>query len=268
MVVALMISTLSGNLTCCGSSSQTKLFLCFDIQGTNSQNIKHLSCIINLLVSVIHITKCLPEGLAFKLSFLESTDDFTIRASSRIGVGTSTSRCLDLFDQSFILFIEHSNISLQTVCLSLHIAIDLCPFVLLFARDLVLLRDQLSHLIALLQELTFLLLELSPEATTLVFESIRWAFGSNTGVHLKLSNAVPHKLILSLKCIVLTTHQTVVVRVGAGQVALMVEPLVQAANGVLLCLNLTAVVLDHCIALMLQTLVLSLGLQELPLKLF
>ena len=47
----------------------------------------------------------------------------------------------------------------------------------------------------------------------------------------------------------------------------MVQPLVQAANGVLLCLNLTAVVLYHCIAFMLQSLVLSLGLQELPLKL-
>ena len=47
----------------------------------------------------------------------------------------------------------------------------------------------------------------------------------------------------------------------------MVESLVQATNGVLLGLNLAAVVLHHSIALMLQSLVLSLGLDELPLKL-
>ena len=47
----------------------------------------------------------------------------------------------------------------------------------------------------------------------------------------------------------------------------MVQSLVQATDGVLLSLNLAAVVLHHSIALMLQSLVLSLGLNELPLKL-
>ena len=47
----------------------------------------------------------------------------------------------------------------------------------------------------------------------------------------------------------------------------MVQSLVQAADGVLLGLDLAAVVLYHSIALMLQSLVLSLSLNELSLKL-
>ena len=47
----------------------------------------------------------------------------------------------------------------------------------------------------------------------------------------------------------------------------MVQPLTQAANGILLRLNLTTVVCHHHVAFVLEALVLGLGLEELALEL-
>ena len=47
----------------------------------------------------------------------------------------------------------------------------------------------------------------------------------------------------------------------------MIKSLIQAANSVLLSLNLAAIVLDHRVAFVLESLILSLSLDELPLEL-
>jgi hypothetical protein len=48
----------------------------------------------------------------------------------------------------------------------------------------------------------------------------------------------------------------------------MIKTLVKGTNGVLLCLNFAAIILDHCVAFVLETLILSLGLDQLTLELF
>ena len=101
-----------------------------------------MSRIIHLLLAVVHVPKGLPERLALQLSFLESADDLAISASSGVGVGTSRSCSLNLLDQSLILFIEHSDVTLETISFSLHVTVDLGPLVLLLACDLVLLGDE------------------------------------------------------------------------------------------------------------------------------
>ena len=130
---------------------------------------------------------------------------------------------------------------------------------------MIFLGQELPHLITRLEEFTFFLLKLGTQTTALAVESIRCTLCA--GVNLKLGNTVSHHLVLSGKCLVLTAHQAIIVGIGSCHVTLMVQSLVQATNGVLLGLNLAAVVLHHSIALMLQSLVLSLGLNKLPLKL-
>ena len=76
------------------------------------------------------------------------------------GASSRASSRLDLLDQSLVLFIEHPDVALETICLSLHVTIDLSPFVLLLASDLVFLREELPHLITLLEEFTLFLLKL------------------------------------------------------------------------------------------------------------
>ena len=47
----------------------------------------------------------------------------------------------------------------------------------------------------------------------------------------------------------------------------MLEPLIENTDGVLLSLNLTAIALDHGVALVLKSLILGLSLHELTLQL-
>jgi len=87
------------------------------------------------------------------------------------------------------------------------------------------------------------------------------------GSRVKLSDTIPHQLVLPLESLILTPHHSLDIRVSSGQVTLVIKSLVQAADSVLLSLNLTAIVLDHGVALVLESLILSLSLDELPLEL-
>lgn len=87
------------------------------------------------------------------------------------------------------------------------------------------------------------------------------------GSRVELSDTIPHQLVLPLESLILTPHHSLDIRVSSGQVTLVIKSLVQAADSVLLSLNLTAIVLDHGVALVLESLILSLSLDELPLEL-
>ena len=161
--------------SCATASAKAEFLLSFHVQSANGEHVKHLSCIINLLVAVVQITKSLPESLALKLTLLEPADYLTIGGGSWVGGRASgASRGLDLLDQALVLFIEHSDVALETICLSLHVAVDLSPFVLLLASDLIFFGQELPHLITRLEEFTFLLLKLGTQTTALAVESIRW----------------------------------------------------------------------------------------------
>lgn len=141
---------------------------------------------------------------------------------------------------------------------------------------MVLLSNQLPHLIALLEQFSFLLLEVRAQTTTLTFEGVRLPADrsvvgfryARVDLSAKLFNTLTHQLVLPLECIVFSAHHTLIVRVSTGHIASMVQPLVQAANSVLLRLNLATVVGHHHVALVLEALILRLGLEKLTLELF
>lgn len=91
--------------------------------------------------------------------------------------------------------------------------------------------------------------------------------GSRFQLSAHLFDSTAHQLVLLLKALVLTLDHSLVVRVGACQISLVLQALVEHSNGVLLCLNLAAIVVNHIVALVLQSLVLSLSLHQLSLKL-
>ena len=126
-------------------------------------------------------------------------------------------------------------------------------------------------MVSLLEDLTLFLLKLGSQAATFTVECLRGGSSSCCEPllcnQLEFGDAVPHELVLSLECLVFPSHQPLEVWVGPCQVALVIQSLVQAADGILLRLNLAAIVLNHCVAFVLKSLILSLGLDELPLEL-
>ena len=79
----------------------------------------------------------------------------------------------------------------------------------------------------------------------------------------KLRDLISQKLTLAFKSFILTLQHVFIVRIRLS----MFDSLVQTSDGVLLSVDLTTIVLNHCVALVLQLLILSLGLDELSLQL-
>ena len=176
---------------------------------------------------------------------------------------------LNLLNKALIFFVKHANVSFEAICLSLHVTIDLSPLVLLLAHKLVLFGNELSHLVALSQELALLLLQLAPQAPALSFERLVAAGALIARVKLarEVGDALAHELVLALEAVVLTAEQTLVVGVGLGHAAGVIEALVKRADSILLGHDLTRVVLHHSVALVLKALVAGLGLNKLSLQL-
>ena len=121
----------------------------------------------------------------------------------------------------------------------------------------------------MLEKVTLFLLQLRAETTALALESIGRLPSADRVVELtaELGNSVTHERVLLLESFVLTAHHGLIVRISGGKSASMLNALVQRPDRVLLSLDLAAVVLHHGVALVLQTLVLSLSLHQLTLKL-
>jgi len=252
-----------------GSSCKSQLFASFDVKSSDLEDVEQISDVVDLLVATVQISNCFPQGLALELSLLESLAHFVGAKSRSRSWGLSTACLLNLLHKTLVFFVQHANVSLQTVSFTLHVAINLCPFVLLLASKLVLLRNQLPHLITLFEQISFFLLELLPQSATFSLESIRRKSSSATLVKLtrKFSDAIAHENVFRLESFVFFTEHALVVGISTSHVDLMVKALVQNADGVFLGLNLATVVVDHCVAFVLQTLVVRLGFHQLALQL-
>ena len=253
------------------SGLKAELLAGLDVESANGEHIEHLPSVVSCLAATVKVAEGFPQSLALELPLLQPLGDFYGVSSNASGPGRSTaSGRFNLLDKAFVLLVEHADVSLEPVSLALHVSVDLSPFVLLLAGNRVLLGDEMSHLVALLKQITLFFLELATQSTTFVLERFRRQRALDPALELsgKLSDSVPHEVVFVLESIVLARHQAFVVRVGAGQVALVLETHVQAADCVLLRLNLAAVVLHHSVALVLKTFVLSLSLHQLPLQLF
>ena len=115
-------------------------------------------------------------------------------------------------------------------------------------------------MVSLPKEFTLFLLKITAKTTTLINKCILlWWLLSGT----KLRDLISQKLTLALKSFILTLQHVFIVRIRLS----MFDSLVQTSDGVLLSVDLATVVLNHCVALVLKLLILSLGLDELSLQL-
>ena len=123
-------------------SFNVELLASFHIESPDGQGVKHLSCVVHALSPIVHVSEGLPKSLALELSLLQSLFDIHTVVAAKRGPGCTLSCSLNLLDQSLILLVKQSDISLEAVSLPLHIAINLSPFVLLLAVDGVFLVKQ------------------------------------------------------------------------------------------------------------------------------
>ena len=125
-----IISRDCGGAGSCPAHAQ--LFLSFDVEATDGEHVKNLACIVCVLSTAVHVSQGFPEGRTFKLSLLQPVSCVLLSTVGASG-GCCTSVRLNLLYKSLVLFIEHPDVSFETICLTLHVAIDFSPFVLLLA---------------------------------------------------------------------------------------------------------------------------------------
>ena len=130
-------------------------------------------------------------------------------------------------------------------------------------------NELLAQLIALFEEVTLFLLELRSETATLTLEGVSRLTTACDVVKFaaKLSDSVTHELVLLLEGLVLAAYHAFIVRVSSRKSTSVVQTLVKSTDCVLLCLDFSAIVLHHSVALVLKALVLSLRLHKLTLEL-
>ena len=96
-----------------------------------------------MLICVVKVSQSLPQGLALQLSFLQPLGNLRVVWTGRcIGWGSRSTTVLNLLDKAFVLFVEHADVSLESIGLTLHIAVDLGPLILLLGGHLILLTHE------------------------------------------------------------------------------------------------------------------------------